>query len=376
MWKPLIAAAVVSAVLLQGCSTRPQLPAPERMQNEVYFDTSWRRGVDGGAGEQTETYNIVANEDSLYFVTNRGAAYELDQEKGYRKNYFQTGIQPSSGIARDGDKVFFGTYEAEIVALSLTDKSVLWKKPLTSEVLSEPGVGDGYVAVQTGDGWLTVVDEANGGTLWRDKEDIPALTVRGTTAPVVVNDKVIAGFASGKVKAYNVRSGDLIWEYAVGKPEGRYEIERLTDVSGRLTVKNGFVYSVAYNGTLTAIALQTGRPVWQRNIASAVGVAVKGDKLIAIDQDNKVYALNALNGSTLWENEKLVGRDLASPVFFRDYIAVLDRGGWVHLLDKTNGKLGAWTLADTQRPAGSRMVSNDKQLFILTPTAKVTALSY
>ncbi|RDL43406.1 outer membrane protein assembly factor BamB [Marinomonas piezotolerans] len=376
MWKPLIAAAIMSAVLLQGCSTRSPLPAPERMQNEVYFDTSWRRGVDGGAGEQTETYNIVAEDESLYFVTNRGAAYELDQEKGTRKTYFKTGIEPSSGIAREGDNVFFGTYDAEIVALSMTDKSVLWKKALTSEVLSEPAVGKGFVAVQTGDGWLTVVDANNGGTLWRDKEDIPALTVRGTTAPVILDDKVIAGFASGKVKAFNLSNGELLWEYAVGKPEGRYEIERLTDVSGRLTVKNGFVYAVAYNGTLTAISVQTGRPVWQRNISSAVGVAIRGDKLIAVDQDSNVYALNSLNGSTLWSNDRLAGRDLATPVFFRDYIAVLDRGGWVHLLDQTTGKIGAWTLADTQNPAGSRMVSNDKQLFILTPTAKVTALSY
>ncbi|MFD1382287.1 outer membrane protein assembly factor BamB [Rhodanobacter aciditrophus] len=376
MWKPIIAAAVVSAVLLQGCSVRPPLPAPERMQNEVYFDTSWRRGVDGGAGEQTETFNIVANDESLFFVTNRGAVYELAQDDGHRRNYFHTEFKPSSGIAIDGDKLFYGTFDAELIAVSLADKSVLWTKSLTSEVLSEAAVGEGRVAVQTGDGWLTVLDESNGGTLWRDKEDIPALTVRGTTAPVIVNGKVIAGFASGKVKAYDLQSGDMIWEYAVGKPEGRYEIERLTDISGRFVVQDGLVYAVAYNGTLTAIALQTGRPVWQRNIPSAVGVAVENNQVIAVDHESKVYGLNARNGSTLWENDSLEGRELATPVFFRDYVAVLDRGGWVHLLNQSTGETGAWMLADTERPAGSRMVSNGKQLFILTPTAKVTALSY
>lgn len=376
MWKPLIAAAVVSAVLLQGCSVRPPLPAPERIDNEVYFDTSWRRGVDGGAGEQTETYNIIANEESLYFVTNRGAVYELAQSDGKRETYFRTNYRPSSGIALDDDTVFYGTFDAELVAVSLSGEEVLWTKSLTSEVLSEAAVGEGRVAVQTGDGWLTIMDESNGGTVWRDKEDIPALTVRGTTAPVIVDGKVIAGFASGKVKAYDLRSGDMLWEYAVGKPEGRYEIERLTDVSGRFVVKDGLVYAVAYNGTLTAIALQTGRPVWQRNIPSAVGVAVEGDEVIAIDHESKVYALNARNGSTIWENDTLTGRDLASPVFFRDYVAVLDRGGWVHLLSQSTGETAAWMLADTERPAGSRMVSNGKQLFILTPTAKVTALSY
>ncbi|MCC4275005.1 outer membrane protein assembly factor BamB [Marinomonas communis] len=375
MWKPIIAAAVLSSVLLQGCSTR-QLPPPSGVSQAVYFDANWRTKVNGDSGEQTETYNIVPQGDTLTLVTNRGAVYELLQSNGLQVKHIDTQMKPSAGVSRDGDRVFFGTYDGELVAVSLADESVLWRKTLTSEILSETGNGEGRVAALTGDGWLTVMDASTGETLWRDKEDLPALTVRGTTAPVIVDGKVIAGFASGKVKAYNLQTGDQIWEYAVGKPEGRYEIERLTDVSGRFVIANNMLYSVAYNGTVTALAMQTGRPVWQRNISSAVGVAVQGNELAVIDQDNVVYSLNARNGSTLWQNDTLQGRDLASPVFYKDYVAVLDRGGWIHLMNRETGVTEAWTLADSRRPAGSRMVSNDEQLFILTPTANVTALHY
>lgn len=371
----MIAAAVVSAALLQGCSTR-LLPPPAGVDQQVYFDAHWRTKVNGDAGERTESYNLVAQDDSLALVTNRGDVYELEQSSGGQLVHVKTDYRPSAGVSRDGDAVFFGTYDGELVAVSLAEKEVLWSKSLTSEILSETGNGQGRVAVLTGDGWLTVMDAATGNTLWRDKEDLPALTVRGTTAPVIIDGKVIAGFATGKVKAYNLQTGDQIWEYAVGKPEGRYEIERLTDISDRFAVANGLIYSVAYNGTVTALAQQTGRPVWQRNISSAVSVSVKGNELAVIDQNNVVYSLNARNGSTLWENDSLKDRDLASPVFYKDYVAVLDRGGWIYLLNRTTGAVEAWTLADSKRPAGSRMVSNDEQLFILTPTANVTALHY
>lgn len=371
----MIAAAVVSAALLQGCSTR-LLPPPEGIDQQVYFDAHWRTKVNGDAGEQTETFNIVAQDDAIVFITNRGDVYELEQSSGRQLVHVKTDFRPSSGVSRDGDKVFFGTYDGELVAVSLADAKVLWSKSLTSEILSETGNGQGRVAAVTSDGWLTVMDAATGNTLWRDKEDLPALTVRGTSAPIIVDGKVIAGFATGKVKAYNLQTGDQIWEYAVGKPEGRYEIERLTDVSGRFAVANGLIYSVAYNGTVSALSLQSGRPVWQRNISSAVSVAVKGDELAVVDQNNVVYNLNARNGSTLWENDSLKDRDLASPAFYKEYIAVLDRGGWVHLLNRSSGAVEAWTLADSRRPASSRMVSNDEQLFILTPTANVTALHY
>ena len=371
----MIAAMVTSAALLQGCTN--MLPTPDGAQDK-FFEPAWHRAVDGIArGEQTETFNIVPQNDSLYFATDRGMVYQFDHA-GTQQAAFATHVRPSSGVAVNGtgDTLFFGTYEAELVAASLSEKTILWRKTLTSEVLAEPGFGEGRVAVQTGDGWLTVADAESGRTLWRHKEDLPALTVRGSTAPTIVDGKVITGFATGMVKAFNLQTGDLIWEYAVGTPEGRYEIERLSDVSKRLVVANGLVYSAAYNGTVTAIALQTGRPIWQRNIASANSVSVNGSELAVVDQDSHVHLLNARNGSTLWDNETLAERDLSSPAFLKDYVAVLDRGGWVHLISRTSGEVEAWTLAGSKGPAGSQMVSRDGQLFILTPTANLTALRY
>ena len=222
MWKPIIAAAVLSSVLLQGCSTR-QLPPPSGVSQAVYFDANWRTKVNGDSGEQTETYNIVPQGDTLTLVTNRGAVYELLQSNGLQVKHIDTQMKPSAGVSRDGDRVFFGTYDGELVAVSLADESVLWRKTLTSEILSETGNGEGRVAALTGDGWITVMDASTGETLWRDKEDLPALTVRGTTAPVIVDGKVIAGFASGKVKAYNLQTGDQIWEYIKQKRNARRE---------------------------------------------------------------------------------------------------------------------------------------------------------
>lgn len=376
MLKVMTAAVLIGAALLQGCAVQRPLSAPTAIENEVYLDTSWRRGVDGRAGEASERFNLVAQDEKLYFVTEHGSVYGLQQETGRRVDYIQTDFEPSAGVTVKDGMAYFGTYDAQLVAVSLEQKSVLWEKTLTSEILAEPAVANGRIAVQTGGGWLSVIDAQSANTLWRDKEDLPALTVRGTSAPVIVGNTLIAGFANGTVNAYNLVDGTKLWSFEVGKAEGRYEIERLTDVNGRLVVRDGMVYAVAYNGTLSAINLTTGRPVWQRNIPSGVGVALENDVLIAVEQDSTVHALNAKNGEVIWQNEELVGRELISPTYFRDYVAVVDRSGYVHLLDRDNGKVKAWFLADTVAPVGSRMVSNGQQLFILTPDSKITALSY
>ncbi|NLV00472.1 outer membrane protein assembly factor BamB [Marinomonas sp. UCMA 3892] len=377
MSKSLFFVVLFTALIIQGCSnSRPDLPSPPSIESKVNLKTSWRTGVDGNFGESSERFNLVAENGSLFFVTDKGTVYELAQDNGKKKDTFSTEYRPSAGVARHGDVVYFGTYDAQLIAVSLASKSILWEKTLSSEVLSEGSYAAGKLAIQTADGWLSVLDAETGDTQWRAKEDLPSLTVRGTSAPVIADGKVIAGFASGKLKAYSLQDGNLLWSYEVGKPEGRYEIERLSDIDGRLVVENGVVYAVAYNGTLAALSIESGRPLWQRSIPSSVGVAVRGELLVAVDMTSKVIALNAKNGTEVWENKDLVDRDLITPEFFRDYVAVMDRGGYVHLLDLTTGEVAAHKVADNSVPPGSRMVANDKQLFILTPNSNVTALSY
>lgn len=377
MSKSLVLTLLLSTFLLQACSnSRPALPIPAPIDNKVDLQNVWRTYVDSGFGESSERFSIVAEGNSLYFVTNKGTVYELDDEKGKRTRSVKTDYRVSSGVTRNDDILYFGTYDAKLVAVSLSAGSVLWEKNLTSEILSEAFYDNGKIAVQTGDGWLSLLDAKSGETLWRVKEDLPSLTVRGTSSPVISGDIVLAGFASGRLKAFSVDSGDLLWSYEVGKPEGRYEIERLSDIDGRLVVKNGIVYSVAYNGTLAALSVETGRPVWQRSISSSVGVAVSDQLLIAVDMKSKVIALNARNGGEVWQNSELLERDLITPEFFRDYVAVMDRGGYVHLLDLNSGELAGRAVPGNKSPPGSRMATTDQKIFILTPNSNVTALSY
>lgn len=367
----------IFSVFLQGCAlTRPPLPEPESIRNKVDLRTDWRKGVNGGFGESSERFTIVPQDEFLYFTTKTGVVYKLSKETGKRIESFDTDLDVSTGVALNGETVYLGTYEAELVAVSLTDKKVLWKKLLTSEILSEPAQVANKLAVQTADGWLSLLNANAGDTLWRIKEDLPALTVRGTSSPLIADGKVVAGFSSGKIKAFGLLNGEQQWEYEVGKPTGRYEIERLSDVDGRLVIVNGIVYATAYNGTVTAVNLSNGRLLWQRSIPSALSVAIQDNVLIVVDLDSRVVALNAQNGSELWIQESLKDRDLGSPAFLREHVAVIDRAGYVHLLNSKSGKIDAVKLADLNLPPGSRMVSDGQQLFILTRNEQVTALTY
>ncbi len=377
MRKSLLSGVILILLMLQGCSTsRFVLSALPPIKNAVNLDAVWRTGVDVNFSESGESYNLVAQDGSLFFVTDRGSVYQLEQKNGVKIERIKTDYKPSSGLTRVGDSVYFGTYGAQLVSVSLKNKKVNWVKTVSSEVLSEPGYGSGRLAVQTGDGWLIVMDSQTGNILWRAKKDLPTLTMHGTSAPVIVDGKVIVGFSDGRVNVYDLQTGEERWSYAVGKPEGRCEVERLDDVDGRLLVRDGTVYAVAHNGTLTALSLQTGRPFWKRNIPSNVGVAVRNNLLVIVSQDNTVYGLDVKNGLEIWKNSTFLSRDLVSPEFFRYYVAVMDRGSHVYLLDLKTGKEKARNMLVDDVIFKSQMVASGNQLFILMPGSGVTALSY
>src|SRR5690606_6924014 len=105
-------------------------------------------------------------------------------------------------------------------------------------------------------------------------ESTPAvLTLRGTGAPVVTNQLAVAGLSSGKVIALDVQRGIPVWEQRVAVPQGRSELERMVDIDGGLLLSGGTLYVVTYQGQLAALDLMSGRPLWQRQASSYVGVA-------------------------------------------------------------------------------------------------------
>ena len=59
----------------------------------------------------------------------------------------------------------------------------------------------------------------------------PSLTLRGS-APLIVDDRnrVFASFSNGEVKAYNVKTGAMLWTSRLSLPKGSSELERMVDI--------------------------------------------------------------------------------------------------------------------------------------------------
>jgi outer membrane protein assembly factor BamB len=247
----------------------------------------------------------------------------------------------TGGISYADGLLYIGNYAGEVIALSATNGKEVWRKQLKGEVSSVPQTNGQVVAVQTMNGKLFVLDAKTGADMWFFESPPPVLTLRGSAAPLVTDSAIFAGFANGRLMAFNPSNGLILWEQRMALPKGRSELDRMVDIHASPLIKDGILFVGTYQGRIAAVARGTGGSVWGVDGSTSESLAASDDKLFVSQSDGKVVAYSLTSGEQLWQNEKLLRRRLSGPQIFGDYVAVVDFKGVMHVLNQSNGELAA-----------------------------------
>jgi quinohemoprotein ethanol dehydrogenase len=129
---------------------------------------------------------------------------------------------------------------------------------------------------------------------------------RGQEAtPLVIDGVIYLSTAWSKVKAYDARTGRLLWAYDPKVP-GEFAGRGCCDVVNRgLAAWNGKIYVATYDGWLTALDAKTGTPVWH---------------VLTLDHDKPVTS----TGAPLAFNGKIVIGNAGGEFGVRGYISAYD----------------------------------------------------
>ena len=120
-------------------------------------------------------------------------------------------------------------------------------------------------------------------------------------------------------------------------PRGANEIDRLADLVGPALRAGERVCARAFQAAVACANAQRGALGWTRNFGGTDGIAADEQLVAAADASDRLSAWNITSGEVAWASEKLMYRDLGSPVLMGDWLAVGDRAGTVHFLSKQTG---------------------------------------
>jgi len=289
--------------------------------------------------EGTENYEFSPglSEDNAYAASSNGTLIKVDLKTGKTIWKINTGETLSGGVGVGLNEITVGTPNGVLIAYDLNAK-LLWKTRLSSQILSAPTIHEGNVIVRTSDNLIHAINVKEGLKKWTFSRVGPPLTLRSSVGIVTSDGVIYAGFPGGKLAAIREDNGTLIWEITVAQPKGVTEIERASDVTSSPVIDGLTIYTVAYQGKISAVDRVNARTLWSRDISSYTGLSVEGAKIYVAHTGGALYSLAIESGKTYWRQGDLLNRKLTTPLGMGDHVAVGDLEGYIHILDKESGQ--------------------------------------
>jgi outer membrane protein assembly factor BamB len=327
--------------LLAACSKNKNPEQPAKLgpiKATLRVKHIWSASLaDRGAKRLRLGLGLAVDGNRVFASGYRGEVAAFDLDTGQRLWRTKTRLPLGGGPAARGNLVVVGATDGHVVALNAADGKPLWTVLINGAVIAAPAISDNVVAVRSVDGKLRGLSPTDGHELWEATQDVPSLSLRGTSSPVIVGDLIISGFDNGKVLAVNASDGSQAWLATISAPHGRTDIQRLADVDGPVYVAGKDVYAVGYHGNVAMLALDSGQTWWSHEASSYRGVAMDQDAVYISTAEGQVVALNRSNGSVIWRQPALAYRGLTTVAVSDDAVITADFQGYVHFLDKHTG---------------------------------------
>jgi len=348
--------------------------ALEEIIEQVMLTPVWQQKVTEGKGSRYLKLEMIVSDGKLFVADRKGHVIALDQATGDALWEVETELPISGGLEVGFEHVFFGTTDADVVALKLSDGDTAWTAQVSSEVLSTPRFSDGFLVVRSIDGAVNTLDAASGDELWSYIRDVPALSLRGTSSPIVKSGGVISGYANGKLVVLRLKDGLQIWETSVAVARGRGALSRMVDVDSDPLAGERYIYAATFNGGVVAVDVRSGQIAWRRSeMSSYKKMIADWVSIFVVDVNNHIWSADQNDGRINWEQDGLENRQLTPLTQIGDYLLTADYEGYVHVLNASDGVLvGRLKVSDEAISAAPIVV--DGLIYVQDIEGEITAL--
>ncbi len=240
---------------------------------------------------------------------------------------------PSAGAAIDDVNAYIPLRTSELVALALKDGTLAWSAPI-ADIVSPPVTGDGLVFLALAQ-HVEARDAATGTPRWRVAID------GAVSAPLLwQNGWLLAVADSGTATMLRATTGEVLWKQALGSA-----------IRVRPAAAGVHVYVVMEDARVIALALESGKPVWEAKLpARGTTLHPLDDRIFVGSADKFFYCLAADTGRTKWR-WRTGGAVVGTTAVDADRVYFVSLDNVLRALDRSNGSQ-IWKTALPNRPTG------------------------
>ena len=142
---------------------------------------------------------------------------------------------------------------------------------------------------------LYLIDPETERVVWKSQSVNIPLRTKGSSMPLIYNDRVYIARDNGSISSYNQINGTLEWFTIISSRSGRNDLESQRDAEMDIVINNNKIYYGHYQGNISSLDLLSGNIIWSSPFSFINNIKIS---------DNSIY------GSTT--NDLLVSLDEAS----------------------------------------------------------------
>jgi outer membrane protein assembly factor BamB len=274
--------------------------------------------------------------NTLFIANGNGAVGSFNQDSG-DENWVVNVSPLSSGVSAGFGVLVVAGSQGELICLSQDDGSIIWSIDVGSEVLAPAALNAKLVLVKTSSGELNAYNISNGLREWSYRSQLPTLTLRGSSPPVIEEGVVYAAFDNGRLGAFQVDTGFLVWDGAISYVEGTSELDNMIDADAAPVLEGGLLFIANYQGQIAAFDPAQRRIVWAEKASSFYSPVISKGVMAVLETDSTFKTFSTKTFMPSWTNEDYYLRELSNADTYKGSIVVGDFEGYVHLINTLNG---------------------------------------
>ncbi len=264
----------------------------------------WKVSVGAGVSSGRKILNSVIVFDSkIVAMDSNGLVSCLNLQDGKRLWSIKANVEAkgvAGGISYHNGSVFVSSADAHVLKIDANSGSLTRSFKLNAPVRAAPLVFGNYFFVVNINNQIEVIDHTDGRNVWNHSGLIEGLGLLGGIHPVINNDVVIVPYSSGEVYALRHNNGDHVWS---GNLDNASSFDPLGDISHIIAtpvISGEKVFVVSKSGLLKVFNISSGEVVWQKAIGSVKTPVLSGQYLFLVNLDNQLVCLHKDSGELCW----------------------------------------------------------------------------
>lgn len=204
------------------------------------------------------------------------------------------------GVAAVDGKIFITSGLGVVEAVDAQSGAFIWRKRTNTPMHSAPTVSGGRLFAVSDDNELFALNARTGEVLWTYQAIVESARMLTAPSPAVVDDVVLAPFASGELVALQVQNGSVLWQDALSSAGRLTPLSSLNDIAAGPVVADGVVIASAQSGITSAFDLRSGQRIWAQPAGTLGFPWIAGDFVYVVTTDAQVVCMARLTGDVAW----------------------------------------------------------------------------